>query len=283
MQGPSVHSLLKKYSIRAKKRYGQHFLSAAPTIKKIVSASGITGNDIAVEIGPGLGNMTREVATVARRVIAIEKDPEMLSIAGCELLGLKNVQLIGGDILQCDLAEVIGKGNKAKVIGNLPYYISSQIIFWLIENRRLIETATVMLQKEVAMRLVASPRSKDYGIITVILSAYAKTKKLFDVSAKSFTPPPDVESSVVACDFLKCRADIQDEGLFAKVVKAAFGRRRKFLKNSILGAPLLDIDRTAIEAALKAMSLDGKVRAEELPVDTFVALANSVGAMLRRA
>ena len=164
----SVYALLKKYGIRPRKRLGQHFLAAGPTIDKVVEALQLAPGELVVEIGPGLGVMTRRIAERAGRVIAIERDERMVDILSTELGDLKNLTVVHGDILDAELAELAAGGMRVKIAGNLPYNISSPILFWMLGNRDRISRAIIMLQREVAARIAARPGGKDYGTLSVM-------------------------------------------------------------------------------------------------------------------
>lgn len=279
---PSVHSLLKKHGITPKKRLGQHFLHARPTMEKIVAALAATNDDTVIEIGPGLGVMTALAAATARHVFAIEKDAAMIDVARQEFGGIENITWIEEDILETPLCDVmqrlacVGQGERIRVVGNLPYNISSPILFCMLEHRRMIRRAVVMIQKEVAERIVAQPGGKDYGILAVLLQAVADCRKLFDVSAKSFLPPPEVTSSVLQIDFREGDDGIADEERFRLVVKGAFGKRRKTLRNALLGARALGLTAAKLDAALESCAIDPRRRPEQLSVAEFVALANAL-------
>ncbi|MBT3182478.1 MAG: ribosomal RNA small subunit methyltransferase A [Deltaproteobacteria bacterium] len=268
----STHALLKKYNIRPKKRLGQHFLHADPTIKKIVSSLEID-DDFIIEIGPGPGIMTKYIAEKAKHLYAIDTDSAMIDVASEELSEYKNIEWVNDDILNVDLAKLLPKKKIVKIIGNLPYNISSQIIFWMIDNRDKISSAVIMLQKEVALRICAKSGGRDYGILSVISQAFSSCKKLFDVSAGNFIPPPEVTSSVIMMDFQNVDYDIDDEAHFKKVVKAAFGKRRKTIRNSLLGAKF---KAEVIDASLFSSDIDPKRRAETLSINEFIELSRHI-------
>lgn len=277
MKAPSVPFLLKKYGVRPKKRLGQNFLTPLPTMQKIVGALELERDDVVIEIGPGLGVMTALAARQARRVYAIDRDATLLEIAKREHAE-RNIVWIEGDVLRFSLGEVPCHASAGgfKLLGNLPYNISSPVLFWMLDDRSAIARAIVMLQKEVAMRLVAQPGTKDYGILAVLFGAFADTKKLFDVSPKSFLPPPEVTSAVVRIDFREGKHAVDDELWFRRVVKAAFEQRRKTIRNALLGAAGLKLDAERIDPALEAAGIDPKLRPERLSVETFAALANAL-------
>lgn len=269
----SIYSLIKKYKISPKKRLGQHFLAAAPTAEKIVNSMNIEKGETVIEIGSGPGVMTGFIAERARRVYAVEKDSNLLKIAGRELARYRNIVLINEDILNLDIGKTIDRGEGVKIIGNLPYNISSQIIFWMIDNRVWISKAAIMLQKEVALRVCARPGGKDYGILSVLSQSFANCKRLFDVSAKSFVPPPEVVSSVIMMDFEDGNPKIDDELNLKRIVRAAFGKRRKTLRNSLLGARNLQIRADDLDRALAACDIEPRRRPETLSVDEYIRLA----------
>jgi 16S rRNA (adenine1518-N6/adenine1519-N6)-dimethyltransferase len=275
---PSIHSLLKKYGIRPKKRLGQHFLTAVPTIYKIVWALDISSDDDVIEIGSGLGFMTNLLAHRARRVLAVERDQNLIEIARREF-NFDNIAWIHSDILKLTPRDLLGqkgvegKLRRAKVAGNIPYNISTPILFWMLDNRQALSRAVIMVQKEVGMRIVAPPGGKDYGIPSILIQAFADCKRLFDLSPKSFTPPPAVTSTVVQIDFRKENPKIGNEARFRAVVKAAFGRRRKTLRNALLGARGLWPDAHSLDSVLAACGIDAHRRPATLSVDDYICLA----------
>ncbi len=279
MSSPSLQAILKKHGIRPKKALGQHFLSAVPTIRKIVDSLAPSFADDVIEIGPGPGIMTGLVAERARSVVAIDTDEAMIAVAREELAGRDNIRFLHGDILEQEIgaiAAACGAGPRAafKLIGNLPYNISSPILFWMIERRSRLSQAVIMVQKEVAQRLAAAPGGKEYGILSVAVQCFARVEKLFDVSAKSFIPPPKVTSSVLRLDFQRPHEPApKDEAFFRSVIRSAFGKRRKTLRNSLLGASGLAIDAARIDAALSAARIDPRRRAETLSIAEFIRLA----------
>lgn len=276
---PSVKSLLKKYGIVPKKRLGQHFLAETPTIEKIIKAAGFTPEDTVLEIGSGIGVMTAMTAQRVKNVIAVERDHVLFDAAKTEFIGFDNISWLNTDILKLDIRPF----GQLKLIGNLPYNISSPIIFWILENRAQISSALFMMQKEVALRIAAAPGGKDYGILSVLLQARADCKKLFDVSPKNFVPPPEVVSSVVKIQFGKTHCRIEDEKTFTALVKAAFGKRRKTLRNALIGAGNLHIDPNLLDEILTKINIDGKRRPETVGVDEFARLSNAFGSNHRNS
>jgi len=279
----SPRTLLNARNIRAKKQLGQIFLSDPPTAAMIVRRSLVSPDDVVLEIGAGLGAISIPVARIARKVYAVEIDPQLIDILKIELLtnNISNVVLAQKDILQLDIPELAEKlGHTIVVMGNLPYNISSQVLIKLINSRSAISRAILMFQKELARRITAQPGCKDYGRLTVMLQYCAELKSLATIEAALFFPRPKVDSEVLEISFtnpLKFRAN--DEKFFFRVIKAAFGRRRKTLKNALAGSEL----RITVDTALRALDLAGIDpirRAETLEVSEFVVLSNCLDRIL---
>ena len=276
----SPKTLLVFHNIRHKKQLGQHFLVNQNTAEMIVNRSGILPEDVVLEIGAGLGALTIPVARVARKVFAVEKDRKIIDILKTEILAsnLSNVVIMGKNILNIDiklLAENIGQ--KVVVMGNLPYNISSQILVQLIKARAALTRAVFMLQKELAQRITAQPGCKDYGRLSVMLGYCSNIKKIADVKASVFFPKPKVDSEVLELRFKKkIKYSANDEAYFFSVIKAAFGNRRKILKNA-LAASELNIDTNAAQNMLERSGIDPVRRAETLTIEEFVKLSNNLG------
>lgn len=269
----SVSNLIKKYQIHPKKRLGQNFLVNPQTLEKIVSSCLLTPNDVVIEIGSGLGVMTSNIAEQCRTVFAIEKDEELLRIAEQEFHHLQNISWIHDDILNVDLQKIVKTCDEPllHIIGNIPYEITSPLLFHLLDSRHSVKRATLLMQKEVALRLIASPKTKDYGILSVVFQAFAHVQKLFDVSAAQFFPKPKVTSTLVQIDFQPSRSlMIDDEKLFRHLVRSAFGKRRKTLRNSLKGVFATNL----FEEACHRISLDPQKRPEEVKVEEYISLAN---------
>ena len=289
----SIKSLLKKYNIRPKKRLGQNFLTETPTMAKIVDALNVDSSDTVLEIGCGMGVMTAMLAGKCKRIVAVDADREALSIAREEFGDVENIEWIQGDILKTDIAS-IAKNGKILVIGNIPYNISSPIFFHLLDNRAHIKHAVLMIQKEVADRIVAKPGCKEYGALSIMLQSYAKCEKLFNVAATNFVPPPKVMSSVIKLDFSgavgdsrgqisqrpvpnnlspinRSRSEVDFEAL-RTVVQSAFQKRRKTIKNSLSKFE-------GIEKVLADLEIDPKRRPETLSVEEFHKLAHKIASL----
>ncbi len=277
----SPRALLTAWNTQAKKRLGQNFLNDPNVARAIVNHAGIGGDDMVLEIGAGLGAITVPAAKIAHRVIAVEKDGRIIGLLRAELLaaGIDNVEIREADILRMDLKAVSREAGRSLVVmGNLPYNISSQVIVQLIHAGSRIDRAVLMLQKEMAQRICAGPGSKDYGRLSVMLGYCADTRMLMQVRAPRFFPAPRVDSTVVGIRFADpppFAAD--DEALLFQVVKAAFGKRRKTLRNALSHSDL-NLEPSTCERLLAAAQIDSMRRAESLSVSAFVRLSNTIGA-----
>lgn len=272
-------TLLKAWNLKAHKALGQNFLKEPTICRRIVSLARIDETETVLEIGAGLGAMTIELAVKARQVIAVEKDRKLAPLLRTELLAhrVQNVQLLQQDILSLEWGPLVRSLDKPLVVmGNLPYNISSQIIVMLIRERQWVDRAVLMFQKELADRLVAGPGSKTYGRLSVMLQYYADLARLRTISAKMFYPRPKVDSELLGIQF-KRQIDplAADAELLARVVQAAFGQRRKTMRNA-LSAGLLPLDGPGAEVVLNASHIDPRRRAETLSVEEFVFLTNQV-------
>lgn len=276
----SPRALLTAWNIRAKKQLGQNFLKDANVARAIVSKAAIGGDDVVLEIGPGLGAITIPAAKAARRVVAVDKDGRIIDLLKTELLaaGIDNVDIREADILQVDLLSLSpDAGRPLVVMGNLPYNISSQVIVQLIHARSTIDRAVLMLQKEMAQRICAGPGSRDYGRLSVMLGYCATTKVLMQVRAPQFFPAPKVDSTVVGIQFAEPPpVPADDVALLFQVVKAAFGKRRKTLRNALSQSDL-NLEPSICERLLTQVQIDPMRRAESLSVAAFVRLSNIVG------
>lgn len=273
-------ALLTAWKIRAKKQLGQNFLNDPNLARAIVDRAAIGDDDVVLEIGPGLGAITIPAAKKARRLIAVDKDGRIIHLLKTELLaaGVDNVDIREADILGVDLPSVARNvGRPLVVMGNLPYNISSQVIVQLIHARKCINRSVLMLQKEMAQRICSGPGSRDYGRLSVMLGYCAQPRVLMQVRASLFFPAPKVDSTVVHIQFADPPpVPADDEALLFRVVKAAFGKRRKTLRNSISQSDL-KLDPATCERLLIQAQIDPMRRAESLSVKAFVRLSNIVG------
>lgn len=279
----SSGKILKKYQVQPLKRLSQSFLRDDNIARKIVLAADLQKTDIVLEIGAGHGILTRLMAPEARQVIAVDIDPAMIAILEKELVKEQegNIRIILADILKMDIAglceELQEQGQQLKVVGNIPYAISTEILFHLLSHRRMISQTVLMVQREVADRLTGLPGTKAYGVPTVLLSMHARLVKLFDVSPQCFYPRPRVTSSVISLTFReRPRVDLLDEAFFTRIVKAAFSSRRKTLWNNLRSASWLNIEADKLKAVLASCGLDEQIRGEALPVEIFGVLSNKL-------
>lgn len=282
MTSPKV--LLNAWNLRPKKKLGQHFLTDPSAAEMIVRLSKITAEDTVLEIGAGLGALTIPAAKASRHVYAVETDPQLIQLMKSELAvhKLDNVEIIQKSILGVDLGSLAEKIDRQLiVIGNLPYNISSQILIQLVQARSHVSRAILMFQKELARRLRAIPGNKDYGRLTVMLAYCAEIKSVAKMSASHFYPKPKVDSEIVEINFNISREyPAHDETMLFKVVKAAFGTRRKTVKNALLTGGL-QIDSRLAREALIAAKIDPGRRAETLSVSEFIALQISLGKIFK--
>lgn len=284
----SSGKILKKYQVQPLKRLSQSFLRDDNIARKIVLAADLQKTDIVLEIGAGHGILTRLMAPEARQVIAVDIDPAMIAILEEETERSQdgNVRIILADILKMDISrlhmDIAGlceelPGQQLKVIGNIPYAISTEILFHLLSHRRAISQTVLMVQREVADRLTGLPGTKAYGVPTVLLSMHARLIKLFDVSSQCFYPRPRVTSSVISLTFReRPRVDLLDEAFFTRIVKTAFSSRRKTLWNNLRSAAWLNIEADKLKAVLASCGLDEQIRGEALPVEIFGVLSNKL-------
>ena len=274
-----TYNILNAYGLKAKKRFGQNFLVDENIIDEIVQKSNITNEDIIIEIGPGLGNLTEKLLEKAKTVIAFEIDEDMIRVLNGRFKDASNFILINDDILKADLQNVlqekcIEQGN-VKVVANLPYYITTPIMFKVFEQASFIQSMTIMVQKEVADRIIASPKSKDYGVLTVNTKYYGDAVKLFDVPNTAFVPAPNVTSSIVKIEIIS-RYKAQNSETFFKLVKAAFSQRRKKLINSLENSNVFNLSKQQLKDLLLDSSVKENSRAEELDIQTYIDISNKI-------
>ena len=273
--------ILKKYNIIANKKLGQNFLIDESVVDGIVENSNINNEDLVIEIGPGLGTLTSKLAEKAKKVICIELDSKMVNILKERFIAYKNIEIINNDCLKVDINKLIEQNKKegcksAKVVANLPYYITTPIIMKLLEEKLEIESITVMIQKEVAQRLADKPGGKESGSITYTVWYYSKPIILFDVPKESFIPEPEVTSSVIKFDILdKPSIEVKDEEKFFRVIKASFMQKRKTLVNGLVNGGVIRTKEEA-EKVLNEVGLDTKIRGEKLTLEDFKKISELV-------
>lgn len=272
--------ILKKYHITANKKLGQNFLINDEVINGIVEASNIQKEDLVIEIGPGLGTLTSELLENAGKVIAIELDENMLPILNDRFKLYDNFELLNEDVLKVDLNKLISENmgglSKAKVVANLPYYITTPIIMKLLENKLNIESITVMVQKEVADRITAKPGDKLSGSITYSVDYYAEAEKIVFVDKSSFIPAPEVDSEVIKLQIREePKVHVENEELFFKVIKASFMQRRKTLLNGLNNSGIIK-DKESLKEILQKLGLSVDIRGEKLTIEQFAELSNLI-------
>ena len=264
--------ILNRFKLRADKKLGQNFLIDEQVVRQIVAAAELSEADTVLEVGPGIGTLTQGLAESKAQVVAVELDTRLLPVLATTLEGYDNVRVVHGDILKVDIMEEVGVPN-FKVCANLPYYITTPIIFALLEKRLPMERLVAMVQKEVAERMAAQPGGKDYGALSVAIQYYTVPEIAFIVPPTSFIPAPAVDSAVIVCKRReKPPVEVCDEALFFRVVKAAFSLRRKMLSNSLKN---MGIKSEQVAKWLELAGVDGKRRAETLSLEDFAKLTNS--------
>ena len=269
-----IKSVMGKHGVTFNKGLGQNFLVDPEVCPSMAEAAGLDENTCAIEIGPGVGVLTAELAKRAGKVLSFEVDKRLLPVLDETLSDFNNVEIINEDVMKADLPKIIEEkctGMEIAVVANLPYYITSPIIMRLLESKLPIKNITVMVQKEAADRLCAEVGSRDGGAVTVAVSYYAEAEKLFFVPRESFLPPPKVNSEVIQLTIRKePPVKVQNEEFFFKLVKAAFSQRRKTAENSISAG--LGINKNIVAEALEKAGLERTVRAEKLTMEDFANL-----------
>jgi len=263
--------LLRRHHLKPKKDWGQNFLGDARVLRDLAELTGAKKGDLVVELGAGLGHFTRALAATGAHVVAVERDRELAPILREELLQL-DVEVLEADAKTFDLRPLVEKHGRPIILcGNLPYHLSSPILFNLMDQRRMLERAVLLLQREVAERVAEPPGSRDYGLLSVLVQHVADARIGLQVSRTYFTPPPDVESSVLVLDFLpELRAPVVDEKRFRVLVKAAFSQRRKTIWNAVRSVP-------GAREALAPAGIDPQRRGETLTVAEFAAIERAMG------
>ncbi|WP_293556418.1 MULTISPECIES: 16S rRNA (adenine(1518)-N(6)/adenine(1519)-N(6))-dimethyltransferase RsmA [Phascolarctobacterium] len=270
-----TNHILHRFKLRADKKLGQNFLIDENIVRNIVAAAELSDKDTVLEVGPGIGTLTQGLAESGASVVAVELDKRLLPVLDTTLEGYDNVRIVNGDILQVDIMQTVGV-DEFKVCANLPYYITTPIIFALLEKRLPMERLVAMVQKEVAERMAAKPGGKDYGALSVAIQYYTEPEIAFIVPPSSFIPAPSVDSAVIVCKRReKPPVEVCDEALFFRVVKAAFSLRRKMLNNSLKN---MGIKGEQVAKWLELAGVDGKRRAETLSLEDFAALTNTFAA-----
>ncbi len=276
----TIQSLCARHSFELSKGFGQNFIINPNVCPEIVEASGIDESYGVIEIGPGFGVLTKELAMRAKKVVAIEVDNRLPPILAETLAEFDNVKVVLEDVLKVDLHALIAEefaGLKVAVCANLPYYITSPIVMKLLQEKLPIESITVMVQKEAAERLSAAPGERESGAISYAVSYYAQPEYLFSVKPGSFTPPPKVTSAVIQLNVRKAPAvAVADEDAYFALIRAAFSQRRKTAVNSIASG--LRLPKESVAAAIVAAGFDARIRPEKLTLADFAAIAEQLAA-----
>lgn len=271
-------AVLQKYNFNFEKKFGQNFLIDTHVLEKIIAAAGVTKDDFVLEIGPGIGTMTQYLAEAAREVVAVEIDDHLIPILEDTLSSYDNITVLHQDILKVDIAALAqekNEGKPIKVVANLPYYITTPIIMGLFESHVPLDSVTVMVQKEVAMRMQAGPGTKDYGALSLAVQYYADPYLAANVPPNCFMPRPNVGSAVIC---LTCHekppVEVADEKLLFRLIRASFNQRRKTLVNGLSNSPELSFSKEQITDAVETLGKGATVRGEALTLEEFAALAN---------
>lgn len=273
-----VHYICKRFDIKMSKKLGQNFLIKRGIVDEIVHAAELTPGEPVLEVGPGIGTLTQGLAQSGADVTAIELDRRLLEVLDTTLSSYDNVRIIHGDVLKLDVPSIMNH-KPFKVVANLPYYITTPIIMSLLESKLPIERLVVMVQKEVALRMVAKPGTKDYGALSVAVQYYTEPDIVLDVPPKSFLPAPAVTSSVIRCVLRdKPPVDVIDEKLFFRVVKAGFAQRRKTFANTMKTTGL---SKDRIKELLAKANIDGQRRGETFTLQEFADVANAWASLIK--
>lgn len=271
--------ILSTYAFSFKKSLGQNFLVDLNTLQNIIEKAGINESVGVIEVGPGIGALTEQLAIHSDKVVAFEIDQRLLPILDETLADYSNVEVIHQDILEADVAEVIqgrfDEGQEVHIVANLPYYITTPILMKLLEEKLPISSLTIMIQKEVADRMAAEPNNKSYGSLTVAVQYYTNAEIVLDVPRSVFMPQPNVDSSVLRLEMRDTPpVDVHDENLFFEIVRASFVHRRKTLRNNLVSHYKKKYTKEEINSILEKTKVDGARRGESLTMEEFASLAN---------
>ncbi|KEH94289.1 16S rRNA (adenine(1518)-N(6)/adenine(1519)-N(6))-dimethyltransferase RsmA [Clostridium massiliodielmoense] len=275
MEKVTTKDVVQKYNFKFTKSLGQNFLTDQNVLDDIVNGSNVCEEDFVIEIGPGVGTLTKELLKKAKRVCAIELDSDLIPILTEELKGFPNFELIHKDALKVDFNELIGDEKSVKVVANLPYYVTTPIIARLLKEGYKFKSLTIMIQKEVAERIASEPNCKEYGALSILVQYYCDTEILRKVPPTCFIPQPKVDSIIIKLDRLdEPRVKVKDKELFFKIVRQSFNMRRKTLRNAIKS--LGEVSGENIEKVFNDAGIDPRRRGETLSLQEFGDLADSV-------
>ncbi len=274
-----IKEIMSRHGFKISKSLGQNFLIDKNILERIIKIAEITKEDCVIEVGPGIGSLTQYIAEAAKFVVVVEIDKGLIPILKDTLKDYSNIEIINEDILKIDLHKLIGErfqNQKIKVVANLPYYVTTPIIMKFLEEKVPIESLTVMVQKEVALRMQAGPGTKDYGSLSIAVQYYSEPNILLNVSPSVFIPQPNVESAIIKLELLKePRFYVQEEGLFFALIKDAFGKRRKTILNA-LNTGDLKLDKNLLKEILYESNIDENRRGETLTIEEYALLSNNL-------
>lgn len=279
LSNPSeLKSVIEKHGFSFSKSLGQNFLIDKNVLGTIVDKSGVNSDVAVLEVGPGAGVLTRELAERAKKIVAVEIDKSLIPLLNYTLSDFDNAKVINEDILKVDLEKLFQEefaGLSVIVVANLPYYITTPVIMRLLEFDKKISSITVMVQKEVAHRMAAKPGGKDYGALSVAVQFYSEPEIVIEASPSCFMPQPKVSSTVIKMNIFKeDKYIVSNREFFFKLVKSAFGQRRKTLVNALSNSPYISVEKDKIINSLKDMGLDERIRGEKLSIDEFIKLSD---------
>lgn len=283
-QAVVTKAIIAKYKFDIQKRYGQNFLTDGRVLDKIIKAAEITKDDFVLEIGPGIGSLTQFLCYNAGKVCAIEIDKKLMEVLDETLADYDNVEIINEDVLKVDLNALIeekNQGKPVKVVANLPYYITTPIIMGLFEKNIPMKSMTVMIQKEVAERMVAAPGTKDYGALSLAVQYYSKPYLVANVPQNCFLPRPNVDSAVMRLEkYENPPVKVKDEDLMFKLIRASFQQRRKTLVNAITNVAKLGLNKETIISVIESCGHVPTIRGEALTLQEFAALSDGFSAVM---
>ena len=270
----STQELVKKYNFKFSKSLGQNFLTDESVLIDIVEGAEVNGEDLVIEIGPGVGSLTAKLLCKAKKVVSIELDNDLIPILETELGKEPNFTLIHNDALKVDFNEIIGDEKSVKLVANLPYYVTTPIIARLLKEDYKFKSLTIMIQKEVAERIDAEPNCKEYGALSLMVQYYCNTKIIRRVAPSCFIPRPKVDSIVIRLDKLtQPRVNVKDEKLMFDIIRNSFNMRRKTLWN---GVKFLGLPKESLESAFEKAGIDPKRRGETLTLEEFARLSDEI-------
>lgn len=274
--------IINRYDFAFKKNFGQNFLIDERVLNKIIAAAEITADDTVLEVGPGIGTLTQALAKQAKKVVSVEIDKTLVPILQEVLSDFNNIQIINNDILKVDIAEIAKNngGKPLKVVANLPYYITTPIIMGILEQNLPVESITVMVQKEVALRMQAAPSTKDYGALSLAVQYYCEPYLVANVPQNCFMPRPNVDSAVIRLTLHKePPVKAQNEELMFRLIKTAFSQRRKTLLNCIYNSSDFNMSKEDIAVFLNQNGFDERIRGEKLTLADFAVLSDALNQM----